>query len=888
MLAGPKKAPTVPAILPAPEEDLELPPPYFRPSGQGSQHPSPDSTGSQPLSPLHTHSGAPYPPRVLPLWEAPPLEGGSWGCPFFIHIPFSSSDLYSWKAQHPPFSERPQALTGLLESVLQTQSPTWDDCQQLLLVLFTAEERGRIRQEAHKAIIGRGGGLVEYHQEQINETFPSTRTQWDPNTSAGLQALNNFHWYLLEGVRGAARKPTNLSKVGTITQGLQESPAAFLEHLQDAYHTYTPIDPEAPENQRAINLVFISQSASDIKRKLQKLEGFQGMNLSQLLEIAQKVFNNGDTSEAKQDKIVTKAVIAALQETRVIPRGQGTPQGSPWGPQPKLGHNQCEPRVTLKIEGTAVSFLVDTGAAHSVLTQPLGPLSGRKTNIQGATGKPTTSPWTTNQFVDLGNSTITHSFLVIPECPYPLLGQDLLHKLQANISFCESQACLSIPPPLASGPPQQILITCALSDECLLQEALSSEADQPPTSDLLCQFQENVPGVWSETNSPGLASHHTPVMVQLLATATPVQVRQYPMSQEARRGIAPHITRLLKREILTTCKSPWNTPLLPFLKPGTKDYWPPIFAFEWTDPDTGVSGQLTWTRLPQGFKNSPTLFDEALSQDLVAFRAEFPKCTLLQYMDDLLLATKTQEACKEITQSLLKTLQTLGYQVSAKKAQLCQPKVTYLGYIIEKGIRALAPSRVQVVLQIPTPTMKRQVREFLGAVGYCRLWILGFAEIAKPLYACTGGNQPLTWTEIEQWAFDKLKTALTMAPALTLPDISTPFRLFVHEKQGVTKEVLTQTLGPWSRPKDLIHSLWVASLSEVGGSYSPVSQGSRQTNLGTGVKLSSTPCDRVTTPWSSRKMYVKCSHSSISGFTFGPALHKVFKGYSFKPHHAAT
>lgn len=31
----------------------------------------------------------------------------------------------------------------------------------------------------------------------------------------------------------------------------------------------------------------------------------------------------------------------------------------------------------------------------------------------------------------------------------------------------------------------------------------------------------------------------------------------------------------------------------------------PIFAFEWTDPGTGVSEQLTLIRLPQGFKNAP-------------------------------------------------------------------------------------------------------------------------------------------------------------------------------------------------------------------------------------------------------------------------------------------
>ncbi|KAM7040620.1 uncharacterized protein WM277_010884, partial [Molossus nigricans] len=51
----------------------------------------------------------------------------------------------------------------------------------------------------------------------------------------------------------------------------------------------------------------------------------------------------------------------------------------------------------------------------------------------------------------------------------------------------------------------------------------------------------------------------------------------------------------------------------------------PIFAFEWTDPEGGFSGQLTWTRLPQGFKNSPTIFDEALSRDLLNFRDSHPQ-----------------------------------------------------------------------------------------------------------------------------------------------------------------------------------------------------------------------------------------------------------------------
>jgi isopropylmalate/homocitrate/citramalate synthase len=101
------------------------------------------------------------------------------------------------------------------------------------------------------------------------------------------------------GVQAAAQKPTNLSKVSEVIQGPDESPAAFLEHLLEVYRTYTPINPEAAENRRAINIAFTSQSAQDITKKLQKQEGFEGKLLSKLVEIAQHVYNNRDTPEDK-------------------------------------------------------------------------------------------------------------------------------------------------------------------------------------------------------------------------------------------------------------------------------------------------------------------------------------------------------------------------------------------------------------------------------------------------------------------------------------------------------------------------------------------------------------------------------------------------------------
>lgn len=68
----------------------------------------------------------------------------------------------------------------------------------------------------------------------------------------------------------------------------------------------------------------------------------------------------------------------------------------------------------------------------------------------------------------------------------------------------------------------------------------------------------------------------------------------------------------------------------------------PLFAFEWENPHTGNKEQLTWTSLPQDFKNSPTLFSGDLAADLAKFPGQELNCALLQYVNDLLLASTTQ------------------------------------------------------------------------------------------------------------------------------------------------------------------------------------------------------------------------------------------------------
>ena len=110
-----------------------------------------------------------------------------------------------------------------------------------------------------------------------------------------------------------------------------------------------------------------------------------------------------------------------------------------------------------------------------------------------------------------------------------------------------------------------------------------------------------------------------------------------------------------------------------------------IFAFELTEGEGQPVVQLTWTRLPQGFKNFPTLFNEALSEDLYEYQTRHTEVILLQYVDDLMLDRTTEEACSRATSDLLQTLGTLGYRASTKTVQISWQEVTYLGYKIRQG-----------------------------------------------------------------------------------------------------------------------------------------------------------------------------------------------------------
>lgn len=49
-----------------------------------------------------------------------------------------------------------------------------------------------------------------------------------------------------------------------------------------------PLDPEAPENRSSLSPALVNQSDSEIHHKLQRLEGFEGKRLAEIIALWKK------------------------------------------------------------------------------------------------------------------------------------------------------------------------------------------------------------------------------------------------------------------------------------------------------------------------------------------------------------------------------------------------------------------------------------------------------------------------------------------------------------------------------------------------------------------------------------------------------------------------
>lgn len=160
------------------------------------------------------------------------------------------------------------------------------------------------------------------------------------------------------------------------------------------------------------------------------------------------------------------------------------------------------------------------------------------------------------------------------------------------------------------------------------------------------------------------------------------------------------------------------------------------------------------------FKNTPNIFGEAFAYDLRTLQLENE--VLLQYVDDSLISSPSEQQCQDNPIKTLNYLAACGYKVSSRKAQVCKQTLEYLGFLLQIGTRALTVERQNAIASIATPTTRKQLSGFLGMARFCQIWIPNYGLTVKPLYELLKGanHHPSDWEARHQYLFEQLKFKL--------------------------------------------------------------------------------------------------------------------------------
>ena len=126
---------------------------------------------------------------------------------------------------------------------------------------------------------------------------------------------------------------------------------------------------------------------------------------------------------------------------------------------------------------------------------------------------------------------------------------------------------------------------------------------------------------------------------------------------------------------------------------------------------------------------------------------------------------------------------------------MARKEVIFLGHrVSEKGLQP-DPRLLQSIENIREPTTVRELRAYLGLVGYYRRFITNFSKIAAPLFRLLEKNSEYQWTEECKRAFLELKRRLLKEPIVAYPDFHLPFRLYTDASNIGLGAVLAQVQG---------------------------------------------------------------------------------------------
>ena len=107
------------------------------------------------------------------------------------------------------------------------------------------------------------------------------------------------------------------------------------------------------------------------------------------------------------------------------------------------------------------------------------------------------------------------------------------------------------------------------------------------------------------------------------------------------------------------------------------------------------------------------------------------------FIDDVIIATETEEGHDGIVEEVLRRLEENNLFVKPEKCVWKVREVEFLGVIIGEDRVKMKKKKVQGVVEWLVPKSVKNMQKFLGLANYYRWFVKDFAKIAKPLHEMT-------------------------------------------------------------------------------------------------------------------------------------------------------
>ncbi|XP_037079308.1 uncharacterized protein LOC119100308 [Pollicipes pollicipes] len=138
--------------------------------------------------------------------------------------------------------------------------------------------------------------------------------------------------------------------------------------------------------------------------------------------------------------------------------------------------------------------------------------------------------------------------------------------------------------------------------------------------------------------------------------------------------------------------------------------------------------------------------------------------TAVVYLDDVLVYSSSMSEHLEVLKQLLDRFRQAGLKLHPNKCQVAVTKVIFQGHQLdEMGIRPTV-DKIKAVKDWPRRSSAKEVRQFLGLVGYYRQYIPHFADKSVHLTNLLQKETNFEWTEDCAIGFQTLKKDLQWYP----------------------------------------------------------------------------------------------------------------------------